>query len=118
MSNTKHLQNGRGSFRQKAGRFSFLVKSALCRVAATMILLSAPLLARAGGDEVVVVYNTRVPESKTVADHYAQVRDVPTNQIFGFPLTSSEQMSRAEFRDSLQSPLAKKIEADGLWELA
>jgi uncharacterized protein (TIGR03790 family) len=77
----------------------------------------APVLVRAGGDEVVVIYNSRVPESKMVAEHYAQVRDVPKKQIYGFPLTKDEEMSRAEFRDSLQSPLFKKLEADGLWKL-
>jgi uncharacterized protein (TIGR03790 family) len=81
-------------------------------------LAVVPLLARAGGDEVVVIYNSRVPESKAVAEHYAQVRDVPKKQIFGFALTPDEVMSRDEFRDSLQLPLAKKLAADGLWKLA
>ena len=85
---------------------------------AFLIFALAPLLVRAGGDEVVVIYNSRVPESKAVAEHYAQVRDVPKNQIYGFALTPDEEMSRAEFRDSLQLPLAKKLEADGLWKLA
>jgi len=78
----------------------------------------APILARASGDEVVVIYNSRVPESKAVAEHYAQVRAVPKNQIYGFALTQNEEMSRAEFRDSLQLPLAKKLEDDGLWTFA
>jgi uncharacterized protein (TIGR03790 family) len=81
-----------------------------------MILLCAPVLARAGGDEVVVIYNSRVPESKTVAEHYAQIRQVPEKQIYGFELTPDEEMSRDEFRDLLQSPLAKKLEDDGLWK--
>jgi uncharacterized protein (TIGR03790 family) len=83
-----------------------------------LIFALAPVLARAGGDEVLLIYNTRVPESKAVAEHYAQVRDVPKNQIYGFALTPNEEMSRAEFRDSLQLPLAKKLESDDLWTLA
>ncbi len=82
------------------------------------LLAAAPLLARAGGDEVVVVYNSRVPESKAVAEHYAQMRQVPAKQIYGFELTTNEEMSRAEFQDKLQKPLVKKLEADGLWNLA
>jgi uncharacterized protein (TIGR03790 family) len=85
---------------------------------ALMFLALAPPLVRAGGDEVVVIYNSRVPESEAVAEHYAQMRQVPETQIYGFELTTNEEMSRAEFRDSLQLPLAKKIEADGLWTLA
>jgi uncharacterized protein (TIGR03790 family) len=67
------------------------------------------------GDEVVVVYNTRVPESKAVADYYAQRRQVPLNQVFGFALSTNEVMSRKEFHDSLQRPLAKAIEGKKLW---
>ena len=78
----------------------------------------APLLVRAGGDEVVVIYNTHVPESKAVADYYARMRQVPEKQIYGFALTPNEEMSRAEFRDSLQMPLVEKLEADGLWKFA
>jgi uncharacterized protein (TIGR03790 family) len=81
------------------------------------ILLGAlvPWLVQAGGDEVVVIYNSRVPESKAIAEHYAQMRQVPQSQIYGFSLTTREEISRDEFRDSLQLPLAKKLEADKLW---
>src|SRR5277367_2987290 len=81
------------------------------------ILSLAPLLVRAGGDEVVVIYNSRVPESKITADYYAKVRQVPQTQIYGFDLTTNEEMSRVEFHDDLQMPLAKKLEEDGLWKL-
>ncbi len=75
----------------------------------------APLFVRAGGDEVVVIYNKQVPESKAVAEYYAKLRHVPARQICGFTLTTNEQMSRDEFRDSLQMPLAHKLEDAGLW---
>jgi uncharacterized protein (TIGR03790 family) len=99
-------------FRRNGGQSSNM------RFFAIFIFALAPFLVHAGGDEVVVIYNSQVPESKTVAEHYAQVRNVPANQIFGFALTTDEQMSRAEFRDSLQLPLAKKIEGGGLWQFA
>jgi uncharacterized protein (TIGR03790 family) len=85
---------------------------------AVWVLALAPLMARAGGEEVVVIYNSRLPESKAVADHYAQLRQVPENQIYGFALTTNEEMSRAEFHDSLQLPLARRLENDGLWRFA
>jgi uncharacterized protein (TIGR03790 family) len=82
---------------------------------AVLILILTPFLARAGGGEVVVIYNSRLPESKAVAEHYAQMRQVPENQVLGFALTTNEEMSRAEFHDTLQTPLARKLEADNLW---
>ena len=76
--------------------------------------------ARAGGpgDQVIVVYNPRVPESKGVATYYAEKRQVPTNQIFGFEITTNEECSRVEFRDSLQKPLAKALESRKFWHIA
>ena len=99
----------------------------VCRILVQVMfyLLAALLvdhmsLARAGelGAEVVVVYNEQVPESKTVAEYYAAKRHVPTNQVFGFALPTGESMSRAEFRDKLQQPLAKAIAAQDLWHIA
>jgi uncharacterized protein (TIGR03790 family) len=81
-----------------------------------LLLAVAPCFAHAGGDEVVVIYNLHVPESKTVAEHYAKVRQVPEKQIYGLALSTNEEISRAEFHDTLQVPLTKKLESDGLWK--
>jgi uncharacterized protein (TIGR03790 family) len=80
------------------------------------LLTLTPALARAGGDEVVVLYNSRVPESKTIAEHYAAARKVPAKQIFSFALTTDEVMTRADFTDFLQKPLADQLEQAGLWK--
>ena len=82
---------------------------------AIMSAVLAPLLAWAGGDEVVVVYNKRMPESRSVAEYYAQARQVPEKQIYGFAMTTNEVMSREEFRDTLQLPLVRRLDSDGLW---
>src|SRR5437899_7191442 len=73
--------------------------------------LASPAAPADRGDEVIIVYNTRIPESKALAEYYAQKRSVPTNQIFGLELSTTEEMSRAEFRDNLQDPLARQIAA-------
>ncbi len=77
-----------------------------------------PARAASPGDEVIVVYNTRWAESKTIAQHYAERRGVPSAQIFGFALSTTEEMSRGEFRDALQKPLAKAIAEKNLWRIA
>lgn len=70
-----------------------------------------------GGDEVVVIYNSRLPESKALADFYARKRNVPAEQILGFALSEGETISRAEFRSNLQRPLAKRLEDLNLWRV-
>ena len=77
--------------------------------------IASSLRAENPGDEVVVVYNSRVPESKSIAHHYAELRHVPTNQIFGFDLSTGIEMSRTEFASKLQKPLAKTLEQQKLW---
>ena len=83
-----------------------------------LVAVLSPWLARAGGEEVVVVYNSRLPESKTVAEHYAAVRHVPARQVFGFNLTTNEVITRADFTEFLQKPLADRLVAAGLWRFA
>jgi uncharacterized protein (TIGR03790 family) len=85
---------------------------------ALFIFVLAPFLLHAGGDEVIVVYNTRMAESKAVAADYARLRQVPAKQVFGLWLPTNEVMSRADFRDLLQVPLAERLETAGLWKFA
>lgn len=93
------------------------IKNVLGALAAVASCAVVPLRAAQPGDEVVVIYNTRLPESKGVADYYAQRRQVPKSQVFGFPLSTNEDMSRTEFRDSLEKPLVKALEGGKLWRI-
>jgi len=91
----------------------------MTRFLITLCLLAlggaTPLLHGADrGDEVVVIYNTRVPESRDVAEHYAEMRHVPAGQVLGFDLPSNETMSRAEFHYRLEKPLLKALEDKNL----
>ena len=90
----------------------------VCFAFATLALAAAvPAGASESGSNVVVVYNSNVPESKAVAEYYARKRNVPQNQVFGFALSASLDMSRLEFRDSLQKPLAAALEENKLWRM-
>jgi uncharacterized protein (TIGR03790 family) len=91
------------------------MKNSWTRLAAIIFSL-APLFAHAGGDEVVVIYNTRMAGSKMVAEHYAQMRRVPEAQVYGLDLPITEEMTRAEFSDALQFPLASRLVVDKLWQ--
>src|SRR5436189_5604972 len=86
-------------------------------LAAALAIAARTAPAANPGDEVVVIYNSRVPESKAVAEYYAEKRHVPKNQLFGFSLPTTEDMTRAEFREQLQRPLAKTLEHERLWRI-
>ncbi len=80
----------------------------------TAALATMRVSAQTGGNEVIVIYNTAVPESKAVADYYAKQRAVPTRQLFGFKLSTGSDMSRAEYRDLLLNPLVSALTNAGL----
>ncbi|HWC60189.1 MAG TPA: TIGR03790 family protein [Verrucomicrobiae bacterium] len=82
-----------------------------------LFAVTSALHAAGPGDEVVVIYNKRMPGSQDVAEHYAERRQVPASQVFGFNLTTNESMSRTEYRDSLEKPLAKMLEDKKLWHI-
>jgi len=97
----------------------FEAKYMMKRALGVLALASCGLgvMAAEPGTEVVIVYNQRLPESKAVAMYYAEKRQVPTNQIFSFDITTNEECSRMEFRDSLQKPLARILEEKKLWHV-
>lgn len=80
-------------------------------------LTPVSLQAASPGDTVVVIYNKAVPESKDVAEYYAKCRQVPADQVFGFDLPKGEAISRRDFRDDLQKPLAEALESKKLWHV-
>lgn len=69
------------------------------------------------GESVVVIYNSRVPDSKKIADHYAAKRNVPAGQILSFQLPEGEVISRDEFERNLQQPLWNELRERKLWTL-
>ena len=75
------------------------------------------LFAAGEGDAVVVIYNRALAESKELAFYYAQRRQVPTNQVIGFDLPTTETMTRAEFHEQLEKPLLKALERQKLLAL-
>src|SRR5580693_7998472 len=66
------------------------------------------------GDQVVVVFNTRVPESRDVAEHYADRRQVPSDQVIGLDLPDDEVISRSDYRNLLEKPLLQILQAKKL----
>lgn len=83
-------------------------------LAATGFAAAAPVDAGLGS-QVVVVYNSRLPESKSVADAYARKRAVPQDHVIGLPLSTDTDLSRAEFRETLQVPLARTFQDKQFW---
>jgi uncharacterized protein (TIGR03790 family) len=63
---------------------------------------------------VVIVYNAEEPESKPLADYYADKRGVPTNQIFEIHVRNAESVTRREFNDQVREPILRFLTHNGL----
>jgi uncharacterized protein (TIGR03790 family) len=56
---------------------------------------------------VLIVHNVQQPEGKALADHYAQRRGIPTNQICAIDCRKVETITRQEFREQVRGPILK-----------
>ncbi len=87
------------------------------RLSAFLLLAVSSFASAAPGDSALVLYNSSMDDSKSVAVHYSALRGVPANQVLGLPLPKGESMTRTEFREQLQEPLLKALRERGLWKL-
>ena len=62
-----------------------------------------------------VVFNSRLGDSRAVAAHYAALRLVPARQVLGLALPTGENMTRQEYHDQLQLPLLNFLEKEKLF---
>jgi uncharacterized protein (TIGR03790 family) len=62
------------------------------------------------GSSVVVLYNSRIPASKALAEYYAEKRAVPSQQVIGLPLPDKEAITRDEYQKDLVDPFLHKLE--------
>lgn len=66
------------------------------------------------GQDVVVLYNSSSDASKTVAEHYAERRAVPSHQVIGLPMPTVEVISRSNFIAKIEAPLVDALQKKGL----
>ncbi len=69
-------------------------------------------------EAVVVLYNSKVPESRLLARHYAEARTLPRENIVGLPMPESGEISRQQFNETIRDPLRKLFDDRGWWKRA
>jgi uncharacterized protein (TIGR03790 family) len=62
------------------------------------------------GESVVVLYNSKLPASKSLAEYYAEKRAIPAEHLIGLPLSEAEAISRKEYQETLEQPFLKRLE--------
>lgn len=64
-----------------------------------------------------VVYNQNDQESELLAQFYAEKRGIPREHILGLQTSTKEEITRAEYDDTIADPLRKAFTANFWWKL-
>ncbi len=80
----------------------------------SLLTLTAAWAGENLGRQVLVVYNESVPESKPLAEYYAQRRGVPTGQMCAIRVRDAETITRKEFDEQVRGPILRFMVDHGL----
>lgn len=85
-----------------------------------MVLAGGLLPAHAAGRDAaatIVLYNTNDPDSKALAQYYADRRGVPAAQVVGLACPAMEEIQRGDYEATIADPLRKMFRAKGWWKM-
>ena len=94
------------------------VSAWIFRITAALLLSAGALLAQdRQAAATLVLYNTNDPDSKPLAEYYAEKRGIPAAQLLGMDCPNTEEISRADFNRTIANPLRKKMVGEGWWKV-
>lgn len=94
----------------------FRAAVALLLAAAGSVVVAADEIPAREAAATLVVFNTRDPESRALAEYYAQRRLVPDEQVVGLDCPTEEEITRQQYIDTIELPLRKLFERKEWWE--
>ena len=75
--------------------------------------------ARAGSRDsgaTLVLFNTKDPDSKSLAQYYAGRRNIPPAQVVGLDCPDMEEIQRGDYESTIAVPLRKLFRSKGWWK--
>jgi uncharacterized protein (TIGR03790 family) len=67
-------------------------------------------------DCVAIVYNSKLPESKSLAEIYQRARGIPVENMIGLDLSEKTDISREDYNRTLLEPLRAQFDERGWWK--
>jgi uncharacterized protein (TIGR03790 family) len=64
-----------------------------------------------------VVYNPNYPESKSLAEYYAERRAIPKDRLTALPCSNNEEIDRHEYDTEIAEPLRSHLQETQLWTI-
>jgi len=62
------------------------------------------------GERVLVVYNSNERDSKRLADHYAEVRAIPTRNVMGVAFTNRDELDWSEYTGGVRRAIQARLD--------
>ncbi|MDH3975118.1 MAG: TIGR03790 family protein [Deltaproteobacteria bacterium] len=81
-----------------------------------VLVMSAPAGAELKAEDIIIVFNRNMAESRSVSKYYSKKRGVPPKNIVGVNVSTSESMGRREYEKKLLPhvrPAIEKLKAEG-----
>ena len=83
-----------------------------------LISLSPHSAATINPEQVAVIYNSRIPESKNLANYYAKARNIPQKNLIGLDTVNQGQISRKIYTEQILRPLKKIFDDRNWWTMS
>jgi uncharacterized protein (TIGR03790 family) len=74
-----------------------------------LLASAAPAVRALGPEDVWIVVNKNVPDSRAVADYYCEKRGVPKDHVVALDLPAGEDVSRGDYNDKVAGPLRDQL---------
>jgi len=68
-------------------------------------------------DATLVIFNSRDPESRALAEYYAERRRIPEDQIVGLDCPLEEEITRQQYTETIEQPLRALFDRKGWWSV-
>lgn len=66
-------------------------------------------------DEVAILYNSTIPDSRKLAETYRQARGIPQENLIALDMPTAPTISREDYDRSILNPLRRQFEARSWW---
>ena len=83
-----------------------------------LLLVGGPAVANAAipPEAVAILFNSRVPESRHLAEVYQAARNIPTDNLIGLDMPQGADITRVEYENAIQNPLRREFDKRGWWK--
>ena len=68
-------------------------------------------------DATLVIFNTRDPESRALAEYYAERRRIPADQVVGLDCPLEEEITRRQYTETIEQPLRALFDRKEWWSV-